>query len=136
MNRFASMLIRINSACKKGDKSCIIISNKLCVNVLRLFREYHFIFGFSYISDKKGNKALYPKIKVYLKYSDNHLPIFKNINVCKNTNSNFILKKAVILPFNYNQRFLITTPKGIFLTNDIHFFAKREYVKILANITV
>jgi ribosomal protein S8 len=117
--RFPNMIGIMRTSIKTGLKSCEVPANKLCINVLRLFRDRGYIFGFNTVSPRKKNGRLYPRVKIHFKYSDSSAPVIKDLSVFKNTYSNFtpIRVKNQYQILSQHKIFLLTTPKGLLLTS-------------------
>jgi len=74
---------------KIGSTFCEVPTNNLGIEVLRLLRMHGLIQGFNIVSPKKKTARLFPRVRIYLKYSDTSNPAIADIKLFKNTSSNF-----------------------------------------------
>lgn len=118
--RFPNMIAIMFNTIKTGQKTCEVPVNKLCISTLRLFREHNLIYGFQYISPGIQHHRLYPRIRIYFKYSDVNGSCITYLRPLKNTKSNFhVISPKFLKQENNHKKFIITTPKGL---NFLSFF--------------
>jgi ribosomal protein S8 len=117
--RFSSMISIMNATVKTGSQFCEVPANKLSINTLRLLRNQGFIWGFNYVSPKKRESRLYPRVKIFFKYIDNNTPVLKAINIFKRTRSNFqiIRRNKLYQILAKNKLYLLSTTKGLTITS-------------------
>jgi len=117
--RFPNMIGIMRTCIKTGTTFCEVPTNKLCINVLRLFRDRGFIYGFTFVSPQKKYARLYPRVKIHFKYSDASLPTLRDLTIFKNTVSNFshirIKTKDQIL--SQHKLYLLSTTRGLILSS-------------------
>ena len=125
-SRFPAMISIINTTVKTGYQYCDIPVNKLCLNTLRLLRNHGYIWGFSVTSPRKRVAKLYPRVKIYFKYSHKNCPALKGMRIYKNTTSNFFLLKHIKIyqAIAKNKLFIITTKTGLTITSLDHLLPK------------
>lgn len=124
--RFPNMIGIMRTCVKTGVSFCEVPANKLCINVLRLFRDRGYIFGFNIVSPRKKNARLYPRVKIHFKYSDASAPVIKDLTIFKNSLSNFssirIRNQYQIL--SQHKMFLLSTTRGLLLSSFSDISAK------------
>jgi ribosomal protein S8 len=109
----------MNSSVKAGLQSCEVPANKITINTLRLLRNQGFIWGFNFVSPRKRESRLYPRVRIHFKYIDINTPILKAIRVFKNTRSNFTILQhnKLFKILAQNKLYLLTTPKGLIVSS-------------------
>jgi len=117
--RFPNMIGIMRASIKTGWKTCEVPANKLCINVLRLFRDHGYIYGFNFVSPKKKSARLYPRVRIHFKYSDTASPVIRDLIVYKNTFSNFRSMRLnnTFQVLSQHKLYLLTTSKGLVLTS-------------------
>jgi len=129
----------MKAATKQGSLSFSSPGNKLCQEVLSLFRARGVIYGYRINSIKthdKGHYAGYPYMTVFLKYKYRRRSIIKDIKVFKNTNHNFYESKNT--PISYvspNTFFVISGTNGIQWKSSSVYVEKNRSDRILLSIT-
>jgi small subunit ribosomal protein S8 len=104
MNLLCDLISNIKNALKANKKFIIVPNNSLCFNFLKLL----FLEGFiSNITAINSGKLL----KVYLKYSSNGSPCFKEITVFSTPGKNIYL--------NYTQLAKLTQGVGVLIISTI-----------------
>lgn len=123
-NRFSSMLSIMNAHIKIGSQDCTVPVNKLCLNTLRLFRSYGYIWGFSFTSPGTRTAHLFPRVKILFKYSDVNTPTLKTLRVFKITHSDFkiIRNNQLFKILSQNKLYLLSTAKGLVITSVDNFY--------------
>jgi ribosomal protein S8 len=121
------MISTVNASVKTGLQYCEVPANKLSINTLRLLRNQGFIWGFSFVSPRKREARLYPRVKIFLKYVDINTPILKAIRVFKNTRSNFgiIRKNKLYQILVQNKLYVLSTPAGLSVTSIDSFYNEK-----------
>jgi ribosomal protein S8 len=111
--RFPNMIAVMQNTIKTGQISCEVPVNKLCISTLRLLREQSLIYGFQYVSPRQTRHRLYPRIKIFFKYSDVNNPCLYFLRAIKNTRSNFFINKGNYMKYRGNKKIMISTPQGL-----------------------
>lgn len=126
-NRFSSLISIINACIKTGKISCEVPTNKLAINVLRLLRDQGYIWGFSFVSPRKREGRLYPRVKIFFKYIDTSNPAMRAIHVFKRTRSNFrfIKDKHLFKILAQHKLYILSTTKGLVITSLDHFYNEK-----------
>jgi ribosomal protein S8 len=125
--RFPNMISTLYNTVKKGVTSCECPVNKICLQTLRLLREHNLIYGFQYVSPGKKTNKLYPRVRIFLKYSDIYGSCITKIRPLKNTKSNFhIIPLKFIKQENKNKKLIITTPKGLNLISFKEYYTLKS----------
>jgi len=113
------MVSIMNVSVKTGNLFCEVPANTLCINTLRLLRSQGYIWGFSFVSPRKREGRLYPRVRIFFKYIDHNTPVLKAIHIFKKTRSNFhiIRKNKLYQILAQNKLYLLTTPRGLSITS-------------------
>jgi len=117
--RFSTMISSLRAHNKIGSSFCETPANRLGINVLRLLREQGLIQGFSLVSPRKKTARLFPRVRIYFKYSDVSNPALTDIKLFKNTSSNFtnIQRHRRFHTISQRKLYILSTTSGLRLTS-------------------
>lgn len=117
--RFPSMIGIMRTCVKTATQFCEVPANRLCITTLRILREQGYINGFTFVSPRKKEGRLYPRVRIHFKWSNAITPALKDLKVFKNTFSNFhsILSYKPLQILGTNKLYLLSTTKGLLLTS-------------------
>jgi ribosomal protein S8 len=119
---FPAMIAAMRGAWRnKKDEVCVPV-NELSVKVLRKFRDRGLIIGFSF--EYWSGMTKLPRARIFLKYDKMGLPMIREMRVFRKGRSHlFTLKRQKLtdLFLRNSMNYLLTTPQGIFYSDEIIF---------------
>jgi len=118
-NRLAAFISNFKNHNKMGSIYFDAPITNICLAILNILRTHGLIQGFSFFPTKKKRERLFPRVRVYLKYSYDHHPCIGDLRIFKNTTSNYTSINRYKQSHFLSQRklYVLSTPQGISLTS-------------------